>query len=131
MAFLDDLDGDPDLEENGDDEPTLGWPSRGPVSGGTGQDGEEEPSLGWTASMRQEGKNWSGDDIANGSGHAGYLIDVELDDADKEPSLAAAERHPSAGWGMATGSQVHWAAGDGRDLEDQCEDEGATERTTD
>ncbi len=52
IALLDEMDGDPDLEDNGDDEPSIG--SLGLV-GANGQEydleldsSDDEPSLGWT-----------------------------------------------------------------------------------
>jgi hypothetical protein len=99
LQFIDNLDGDPDLEDGADDEPIE----------------DTEPSLGWTL-----------------AGHRGRLdgvldVDVELDEADAEPSLASPESvrpmmiagpydYPLHGRTDA-GSQEHWADGNRRDLE--------------
>ena len=90
IDLLDRLGGDPDLEEDGSDEPTLGWPARGPTSSGTGNDDEEEPSLGWTSTTRQEGKHWHGTWVSNDPLH----IDIEADKADDEDN---GDREPSIG----------------------------------
>ncbi len=44
IALLDALEPDPDLEENGDDEPSLGWTDRGPaaIRDSVNDDREEE-----------------------------------------------------------------------------------------
>lgn len=95
VAILDDLDGDPDVEdEQGDDEPE-----------------EDDRNLGWTSSMRQEGRHWLG---SRDTGYRWASDDVERDDADHEPTLGAPERQ--------SGSQVHWAAGGKDDREDDGDD---------
>ena len=56
VALLDALDPDPDLEPNGDEEPSLGWPNPDRRAGAASQhslcpevrDGDNEPSLGWS-----------------------------------------------------------------------------------
>jgi hypothetical protein len=56
VALLDLQDGDPDREEGGDEEATLGWPNADHRAGAAGQvrlypeerDGDNEPSLGWS-----------------------------------------------------------------------------------
>ena len=106
LAVLDELAGDPDLEDGGDDE--------------DGQDGE--PDLGWTATTRQQGQNWQG------GGHlANFCHDNELDTADAEPSLGAPENHTGAVWHLPDGRFVHatqtrWARGGGDDREDDGDD---------
>ncbi len=55
INFLDDLGGDPDLEPNGDNEPSLGWTTRGNVGGCDDLEldtADDEPSLGWTIDGR-------------------------------------------------------------------------------
>jgi hypothetical protein len=92
IHLLDEIDGDVDAE---DDDPAE-------------ETGDAEPSLGAFELMNQE-KAWSSAE----SGWGGQ--DLELDEADHEPSLAAPERHASACG--ASGSQVDWTAGGSLDLE--------------
>ena len=64
LAFLDDLDGDTDLEDDSDED-----------------EGEvDEPSLGWTSTIKQEGQHWLGDRLSTRE----PFVDAEIDDADKE-----------------------------------------------
>lgn len=62
VSILDQFDGDENLEDGGDDEPSLGWTERGPdaclsapsddreVEDENDEDGaDHEPTLGWTA----------------------------------------------------------------------------------
>jgi hypothetical protein len=88
LSLIDAIDGDPDVEPNGDeqdddrqDEPSLGWPVAGPA----GDRSNEQP-----------------------------FVDAELDLADAEPSLAAPEAVTAldARW-----SQVGWARGNSDDME--------------
>lgn len=72
LAFLDRLDGDPDLEPE-EDEATLA---------GSEDDGEVEMSLGWTDAVNQDSPNRLGGIDGN--------EDYEQDDCDDEPSLAGA-----------------------------------------
>ncbi|MGB3897032.1 MAG: hypothetical protein WA973_00580 [Mesorhizobium sp.] len=88
INMLDAMDGDCDLEEAGDDEPTLGWPAGGPSQFGFNpqmrldddreqdeadyEDGaDDEPSLGETGIYLT----------------SGIVCDLEADRADNEPSL--------------------------------------------
>ena len=95
IATLDAVDGDADLEEGGDDEPSLGW-----------IDGRPQ---------------FCGD---NG--------DLELDNADDEPSLASPERHPTSPYPGSYGryvargpqdNQKRWADGGKNDHEADITDE--------
>ena len=99
LTFLDDLDGDPEMEESGDLEPSLGWPDgRGPTFAPATDDLERDES----------------DDEDGGDG---------------EPSLGAPEseapRMLAPGWSdpqhsrTPRGSQEHWAQGNRRDLEEE------------
>jgi hypothetical protein len=91
ITFLDALGGDPDLEDGGDAEPTLGWPASGRAFGT--EDGELEPSLGWTGIINQSSRN-----------RLGYGEDYEQDDADKEEGdegEEAGDLEPSLGWETA------------------------------
>jgi hypothetical protein len=97
ILLLDEIDGDVDAE---DDDPAE-------------ENGDAEPSLGAFESMNQE-KAWRSAE----SGWGGQ--DLELDEADKEPSLGAPERDP-IGWG-ASGSQVHWSDGGMQDIESDISD---------
>jgi hypothetical protein len=113
IDLVDRIDGDPDLEDNGDAEPTLGWSVNGQPGAGTftDGDGEMEHSLGWTV-----------------SGHLGdngpETNDRELDKADDEPSLGSSACFGFFGYGYWRGydaspewSQEHWAAGRRDDIE--------------
>jgi hypothetical protein len=107
IAFLDALGGEPDLEDGGDDEP----------------DDDGEPSLGW-ADM--EGRYGAPVTLP-------FSVDVELDEADSEPSLGSPESVTTDGgpgydgyiWGgrfhtTREGNQTCWAHGGRADLEDEC-----------
>lgn len=63
IGMLDAADRDFDLEETGD--------------AGEG-DADGEPSLGWTATRRQEGRNWTGQD---------WAVDVEAEHDGREPDV--------------------------------------------
>jgi hypothetical protein len=55
---------DPDLEDGGDPEPTLGWAGaecNGRYRDEPQQDGEREPSLGWTSTLNQTSRNRLGE----------------------------------------------------------------------
>jgi len=101
FAFLDDLDGDPDLEPNGDAEPSLGWPITGqPVHDLQNDDREEDG------------------------------CDAE-DDGTTEPNLGAPEIPPSSWWyvpgrgsRLVEGTQAFWGKGKGDDHELAVDDEG-------
>lgn len=99
IGMLDQLDGEPDMEEPGDMEPWLGWTDRGP-----------------SALNRHEPY----DDREREDEHY-------EDGGDNEPWLGAPEWHPSGHlWdGHTRGSQLDWAAGGSDDREYECEDEGA------
>jgi hypothetical protein len=104
IDFLDRLDGDWDLEDDGSAEPTLGWPERpgfGALSlrPGPQEDGESEWSIGSKG-------------------------DLELDKADDEPSLGSSACFGFFGYGYWRGydaspewNQEHWAAGRCDDIE--------------
>jgi hypothetical protein len=97
ILLLDEIDGDVDHEQDPDFE----------------QEPDLEPSLGAFELVNQE-KSWRTTD----SGWGGQ--DLELDEADKEPSLGAPERHPELnGWAPLTisGSQVRWADAGLQDIE--------------
>ena len=121
---------DPDLEDGGDDEPSLGGPGVADwvnerieddleVSEGDDEpDLCDEPALGapenhvatsppgvWA--IEGEFKTSSGDQT---NWAAGGRRDLEQDDADDEPSLGSLNGHEHS-------SQERWGAGDGRDLE--------------
>jgi hypothetical protein len=102
LQFLDNLDGDVDLEDGGDDEPSS----------------DEEASLGWTTTGQGGGFYYNAADL-----------DCEHDTANDEPSLACPETvrpmmiagpydYPPHGRDDE-GSQEHWAKGNGRDLEEE------------
>jgi hypothetical protein len=102
---------DPELEPNGDEEPSLGWPNPDGRAGHASQhrlypeerDGDGEPSLGWSDMEARYGKY-------------DYLARQGLEEEHdgSEPSL---------GW-QNTGSQTRlYTSRD--DCEEQCEDEGA------
>src|SRR5450631_3202138 len=93
IAALDELGGDPNLEDNADDEP------------GT----DEEPSLGWTTTFNQASRNRMGDHSCD---------DLEQDDADKEPGLGALESHPSIRTASTEGDQTRWGSSGMHDLEE-------------
>ena len=96
ILLLDEIDGDAELE---DDDPAE-------------ENGDLEPSLGAFELVNQE-TAWRTID----SGHGGQ--DLELDNADREPSLGAPENHPtpySYTYG-GEGNQTHWAAGGFQDIE--------------
>ena len=105
IAMLDDLDGDPDLEPNGDDEFSLGWPAN--VSqlalGDNTLDGDATALERHGAGFRPSGR----DDAEDGG--------------DDEPSLASPE---------TCRSQLLWAqgAGDGFDREQDVADEPHDEK---
>jgi hypothetical protein len=100
IAALDEIGGDPDLEDERDaeEEPT-------------------EPSLGWTSTFNQASKHRMGDHSCD---------DLEQDDADKEPNLGALERHPRSA-DPRGGDQTRWGASRTDDLEEQCEGGGDNE----
>ena len=92
ISILDWLDPDPDIEDEGDFEPTE----------------DNEPLYGWTGLEAAYGRYCL---EYNGQG----ADELELDDADSEPSLGS----------METVSQLHWGAFGRNDYEQDCEDEGA------
>ncbi|MFT3986294.1 hypothetical protein [Aestuariivirga sp.] len=94
IARLDAADDDPDLEDTGDDEPTLG--------------------------AADSGYGWSGHNLLHS--HQPMSDECEAD-ADNEPSLGALERHPGP-FETRQRSQLSWGASGTDDREDACEDEG-------
>jgi hypothetical protein len=115
IGMLDQLDGEPDMEEPGDMEPWLGWTSHG--RGAVGCD----PNLPCNADLESDLG------VMPTYTDAGWQHELEQDDADAEPWLGAPEWHPSGHlWdGHTRGSQLDWAAGGSDDREYECEDEGA------
>jgi hypothetical protein len=115
VELLDQIDPDPDLEDNGDREPSLGWPipqaklgqglnTDADCRGDFGDDREHdtadnEPELGWTEMEARFGKYSDGGDD---------------DQVDNEASL---------GWQNESSQGRLHASRD--DCEEQCEDEGA------
>lgn len=107
-ALLDRIDGDENLEDGNDDEPsgdenepTLSHTNAGSASGASylDGDGEDEPELGWTEGVNQM-RNKSNESWLNG-----------------EPSLGSRD-------GMI--NQAIWSSpGDTGDREEQCDDEGS------
>lgn len=79
IEALDEIDGNPDLEANGDDEPTLGWATQhtGAIRHGVEvvADGEAEASLGWCG--HGCGQNWSS------PWDGGMSYDLEHDELDR------------------------------------------------
>ena len=109
VTLLDHAEPDPDLEPSGDEEPSLGWPIPDPrwgdrtmdMTGGDDREGDtanREPSLGW----QNEGSQ--------------SCLFGQVDDGDNEPSL---------GWTDMEGRYGRYGDDSTRDLEEQCEDEGA------
>ncbi len=83
LDLLDRLDGDPDLEPDGDDEPTLaltGVAMLNPFDPVNGMDGEIEPTLGWTSTINQTARH-----------RLGAADDAEHDDAVHEGCASEAE----------------------------------------
>jgi len=115
IAMRDALDGDPDFEpdpdneESGDDEPTLGapeaielWEMRHAWARGATHEGEAEVTIGTACqhtSQEYFARTYAVPDDAEDS------HDAEEDRADDEPPLGAPERH------AATDSQDDWAQG--------------------
>ena len=93
---LDEITGDADLEDCGDDEPTLGAPE---IMGGAGG--------------RLDQRRWV-------DGYHGHDDEREID-ADNEPSLGSIGSNADA----EHANQSRWADGATSDAEEQCEDEGA------
>lgn len=99
LEFLDASDIDPDLEDTGDAE----------------EGADAEPSLGSFDRMTDQSKSWQTvDRNPDLYGWAGG-VDNELDDADHEPALGSLD---------GQGDQTAWAAGGGRDLEQDPADSG-------
>ena len=70
---------DPDLEDNGDEEPTLGWAGaecNGRYRDEPQRDGEGEPSLGWTSTINQTSRH-----------RLGRSDDVEYEHDGREPDV--------------------------------------------
>jgi hypothetical protein len=106
IAFLDATGGDADLEGE-----LAGF--EGVQDGREGEDTDAEPSLGWPASI-------AGPRALDQSCRHDY--DIELDEADQEPSLASPESVvcPDLSWSGYVSlprSQVDWARGNRADLE--------------
>lgn len=139
IELLDVVDDDPDLEDDNDDEPYIGWPEGGPsrLDRSLVQDDREADNADYEATAlenRGGGFRYSGPDDSEdngdrepslcgtatylGIGGAGGLeYDLEQDTADEEPSLGATDDvNQDAAW--ADNPSV-W----GVDLEQQCEDE--------
>jgi hypothetical protein len=111
LWVLDEIEGDPDLEDNGDPEPPLGWTGSEAASGRYGgvAEEEDEPSLGWTSTLNQASRQ-----------RLGEVTDLEQDDADREPSLGARENHPGQ-YGCG-GNQTLWGYSGTSDREDDTYD---------
>lgn len=73
IALLDEIEGDPDLEETGDLEPSIGWPEGGPsrLAKGMRHDDDCEADLGGTVDY----------DV-----HGQMQYELEADDSDREPN---------------------------------------------
>jgi hypothetical protein len=107
VLLLDEIDSDPDLEDNQDAEPSLGWSVDGRPGDMSSEDreldpAETEPSLGWTAGINQASRNW-----------LGGIDDREQEHDGREPSLGAPESRNG-------GDQTYW----GRSGLDDREDDG-------
>src|SRR5919202_2222922 len=117
IDLLDELDAeDEDLEPDGADEPTLGWPEGGhvtPLRSGDTRDGENEWSLGSLT-----GCTWAGSQAFWAGGEPGDVED-EHDgrepDEDGEPWLAAPEGHAH----RDNLDQTCWARGGSLELEEE------------
>ncbi len=99
VAALDAIDGDPDLEEGGDDEPSLASPISGAPVGGSDDREEDhtdrEPSLGWPEDYTaKDTKRGPGFDEMEDDGQD--LEDDELGD-DRDPDPLAWVFGPSRG----------------------------------
>ena len=121
LQFLDKTDDyiSRELEDDGEDEPSLGTQEAFPGQGRGGGGDDREPDLGsFDRMVNQERSN------RQRLGEERVEVDAELDQADHEPSLGSIERHPSGlGWGDGsnpTGDQTRWASGGTGDLEDEC-----------
>jgi hypothetical protein len=89
VALLDALDPDPDLEPNGDEEPSLGWTGEGRGMGDGGDDREldtanDEPSLGWQNTGSQARLRTSPDDCEEQCEDEGAEHDGREPDYDNE-----------------------------------------------
>ncbi len=102
IDLLDDLAGDPDLEDGADDEETA----------------DDEPSLGAPERHvpRKGQEAW-----ADGRASDRWDVDLEIDGDEREPSLGSVERHPNPYpcLGDRFDSQAHWASGANDDREDE------------
>lgn len=104
IAMLDEADPDPDLEEGGDDEFTIGG---GMLDQNTDREldsSDDEPSLGWTHLFDQSSRKWigwCGDSVLDGEDeHDGREPDADLEvDQDAETGsdddASDAERNPA------------------------------------
>jgi len=121
--LLDTFDGDPELEDDRDDEPNLGFknmPGFGAPYFDPGDDreldtcddedvGDDEPDVDDEPSFG----------VSHYVGYGVFECDLELDTCDAEPSLAALETAT-----QENGSQSYWAAGGSDDRElDTCDKE--------
>lgn len=117
IARLDEIDGDPDIEDGADDEPDLGRPEGMRQSAGyAGRDGEW--SLGsWSICVDQE--FWGMGSVGDVEDeHDGAEPDCDAEpDEDGEPSLGSNEDLNQNRWSMGGFAGVH-------DIEEACEDEG-------
>ncbi len=109
ICVLDQLDADPDLENGGCDEPTLGWPNAMEGRGAIGlrndppfDDGEFEPTLGWNEAEAKWGARYQPlDECEDVSEDEGAQCDDEGDreiDADLGWPEAGAGLIPLAGF---------------------------------
>jgi len=111
IDLLDAMSPDPDIEATGDDEPSLGWPDRGPSALRADMDHDDREA----------------DDC-----------DLE-DNADAEPSLGSIERHPASlesPWGRSgvlyhdrSRGQDAWGAGSRTDGEDDAGENAEVEES--
>jgi hypothetical protein len=134
IALLDLQEGDPELEEGGDEEATLGWPNADHRAGAAGQvrlypeerDGDNEPSLGWGDMESRYGHyDWQSRQGLEEE-HDGSEPSLGWQNDGSQRALRTAcqdgELEPSLGW-QNQGSQ-HLLQTSRNDCEEQCEDEG-------
>ena len=104
LAVLDQLDGDPDLEDDGSAEPTLGWPQQfgiaqviaaGRQDDGEledGSDGEEDQTGSQSLRLWLQGSTTGEDDKTNSSGQLGHLNGFARADNDNGEVLRICEQ---------------------------------------
>lgn len=146
INMLDDMEGDPDLEEPGDLEPNIGWPERGPnavassetfkrmgLPGAANDDREQDTADIEAAALERHGRGFyaSGpDDCEDTNDHEPSLggtgsydtrcleYDLEQDNADAEPSLGATgEFNQEHSWAHVDLSMSDGEGEDGGDAE--------------